>query len=163
MKYIYIVYILIILFFSCKKSDIDSNLKEKELPLYDYTDKDIEEFYIKGNYDLVVLNYWAGFCTPCKKEMLDLQKIYNEYKDKNILIVGACIDEKDQVEFIKSILLSLNISYPNLYGVKPIFKGIEITGLPKTFIIEKDNIKFEFDGKRDYYFFKKVIEKNLVK
>ncbi|HOJ64379.1 MAG TPA: TlpA disulfide reductase family protein [Spirochaetota bacterium] len=162
MKRLYLIIFILFLIFNCKKESGDTYKdKEEMLQLYDFTDRNVEEFYENGNYNLIILNYWATFCSPCKEEMKDFAKLYNEYKDKNILIIGASVDSKEQLDLIKKIALFLNVSYPIVYGVKPNFKGNEITGIPKTFIIKDKEIKFEIDGKRDYNFFKEIIENNL--
>jgi len=156
-----VVIFLLLLAFSCKKSEISDN-REKDLEIYEWSNKDIQDFYKDKNYTLIILNFWATFCSPCKEEMKDFAKLYNEYKNKNVLVIGASIDSKEQKDLVKKIALFLNVSYPILYNVSPNFNGNEIVGLPKTFIIKDNKIMLEIDGKRDYNYFKKIIQENVA-
>lgn len=128
----------------------------------DYTGKDVSEFYSAKNYDLVVLNYWAVYCLPCKREMPDFDKLYKKYKDKNVLVLGASIDSNEKASFIKKLIKKLEVEYPIVYGVAAEFRGIDVTGLPKTFIMDKEGkILKEIDGQRDFEYFDEILEECL--
>ncbi|HOF01088.1 MAG TPA: TlpA disulfide reductase family protein [Spirochaetota bacterium] len=129
----------------------------------DLTDSDIEEYISNKEFDLLILNYWATYCSPCKEEMRDFVKLFDKYKNDGLLIVGASLDSPSELNLIKKICGFLKINYPIVYGIKSNFRNIEIGSLPKTFIIDKNNnILQEIDGKRDYNFFKEIIDKNLT-
>lgn len=130
--------------------------------LENYSNRNVSEFYKDKNYDLVLLNYWATYCLPCKKEMPDFDKLYKKYKDKNVLVLGASIDSKEKVSFIKKLLKKLKVEYPILYDVDSKFEGIDVSGLPKTFVLNKDgNILKEIDGKRNFEYFDQLIVEYL--
>lgn len=83
---------------------------------------------------VVLLNFWASWCTPCREEMPAMEKLYREYKDNNFVILAVAVKDrkKDALKFIKE----LKITYPvaldpdaqvgNLYGA---------WGLPATYLI----------------------------
>jgi peroxiredoxin len=83
---------------------------------------------------VVLLNFWASWCTPCREEMPAMEKLYQEYKDKNFVVLAVAVKDRkqDAVDFVKE----LKISYPvaldpeaqvgSLYGA---------WGLPATYII----------------------------
>jgi len=83
---------------------------------------------------VVLLNFWASWCVPCREEMPAMEKLYQEYKDKNFVILAIAVKDRkqDAIDFIKE----LKITYPialdpeaqvgNLYGA---------WGLPATYII----------------------------
>ena len=128
----------------------------------DYSHKNVSEFYADKNYDLIVLNYWATYCLPCKKEMPDFDKLYKKYKDKNVLVLGASIDFSEKASFINKLIKKLKVEYPILYGVDAEFRGIDVTGLPKTFVLYRDgNIVKEIDGQRDFEYFDEILEEYL--
>lgn len=89
---------------------------------------------------IVVLNFWASWCEPCREEMPELSQLHNEYKDKNIVVLGMAIED---VAAIKDFLKETKVSYP-LFAVD--MQGMEIAGnlgnnkgvLPFTVIIKAD-------------------------
>jgi thiol-disulfide isomerase/thioredoxin len=60
---------------------------------------------------LVLLNFWATWCTPCLHEIPDLVKLQKQYAARGLQIVGPAVDDPDSV---KSMLTPLGIDYPVL-------------------------------------------------
>ena len=97
-----------------------------------------------SNFDLkekkgkvVIINFWAKWCNSCRKEMLILDEIYNEYKSKGLEIIGISIDRKSQRKKVLEIASSL--SYPNsmFYEAKEIsFEEPDI--IPVNYVIDKN-------------------------
>lgn len=86
----------------------------------------------------ILLNFWASWCPPCRKEMPELQAFTHEYGDK-ILVVGVnWNDSRDEVE---RFLNEYGVSYLNLLDTNgKIFVRYGLTGLPTTFFIDEDGI-----------------------
>jgi peroxiredoxin len=58
---------------------------------------------------IVVLNFWATWCEPCREEMPELSILHDAYKDKNVVVLGVAVDDVGNInEFLKSN----KISYP---------------------------------------------------
>ncbi len=94
----------------------------------------------------VVLNFWGSWCVPCKTEMPELEKQYQQNKDKGVVFVGVNIGESpitvkqfvDQVGVTFPIWLDQQREITRLYNIGPI---------PTTFFIDKDGVvKDEFIG-----------------
>ena len=90
----------------------------------------------KGN--LILLNFWASWCPPCRKEIPDFIKIQNKYKDKPFTIIGISIEDKDPTE---AYAKKVGINFPILYGEE---KGTEIgkkyglLGVPYTMLLDQN-------------------------
>jgi thiol-disulfide isomerase/thioredoxin len=63
--------------------------------------------------EVVVLNYWASDCAPCRVESPQFDAVYRAYKDKGVDIVG--VDFKDERASAKSFVRHNDISFPNVY------------------------------------------------
>jgi thiol-disulfide isomerase/thioredoxin len=61
---------------------------------------------------VVIVNFWATWCGPCKVEIPDFVKLYAEYKDKGLVIVGISID--DSPEQLKAFMGEYKMNYPVL-------------------------------------------------
>ena len=93
-----------------------------------------EDFNLKNQKGKVILiNYWATWCPPCRGEMPSLQSLYNDYKDK-VVFVFLTQDDKNKVDkFYKDNNYSLP-TYNMLSNPSP---EINTGTLPTTFIIDK--------------------------
>lgn len=58
---------------------------------------------------IIVLNFWATWCPPCREEMPELSALHTEYKNKNVLVLGVAVDELD---LVKKFSQESPVSYP---------------------------------------------------
>jgi DsbE subfamily thiol:disulfide oxidoreductase len=83
---------------------------------------------------LVLLNFWATWCVPCREEMPAMERLYQQYKSKGFTIVA--VDVKDSRKDALAFLKELKINYPVLYdpdGEVGLLYGA--WGLPTTYLI----------------------------
>ena len=113
---------------------------------------------------LVLLNFWASWCPPCRAEIPGFIKIQEEYKDKGFTIVGAAIEDKEEVnKYIEKI----GMNYPSAYGIEAVRKIAGVYGdpdgaLPYSVLIGKDQkILMFFAGFLSEKKLKELIDKNL--
>ncbi|HLQ77748.1 MAG TPA: TlpA disulfide reductase family protein [Terriglobia bacterium] len=85
---------------------------------------------------VVLVNFWATWCPPCRKEMPDLQALQNRFKDQGFVIL-AISDEKASV--VKPYLAEHKITYPVMLdpGDK-VNKLFQVVGIPKSFVYDRD-------------------------
>jgi len=89
---------------------------------------------LKGN--VVLLNVWATWCGPCKKELPVVQKMYDTYSDRNFVVVSVNVDADRRR--VAPFLKQFNISLP-VYFASPEDAGpLTATGIPSTFILGPD-------------------------
>jgi len=88
---------------------------------------------LKGK--VVVVNFWATWCPPCRKEMPDLDALYNQFKDKGLVIL-AISDEKDDT--VKKFIDEKKYTYPILLDHGTVHKLYEVGGIPKSFIYNRE-------------------------
>jgi len=86
---------------------------------------------------VVVLNFWASWCPPCRQEMPAFQRVWDAYRDKGVLFLGINIQD-DEAE-ARAFLREFGITYPNLLDppgrVATLYGAV---GIPSTFVIAQD-------------------------
>ncbi len=82
----------------------------------------------------VLLNFWAAWCPPCRKELPDLQQFHERYSAK-VALVG--INWGEPVQTVKPFLERYGVTYPNLLDERgTAFVSYRLTGMPTTFFID---------------------------
>jgi thiol-disulfide isomerase/thioredoxin len=96
---------------------------------------------------IVLLNFWATWCPPCRAEMPDLVKWQREYRKKGLRVVGVTYPPTDLIE-VRKFIRSLSVNYPVLLGAKEtksLFDPAET--LPLTVVIDrKGNVSDVIEG-----------------
>jgi thiol-disulfide isomerase/thioredoxin len=89
---------------------------------------------------IVVLNFWATYCVPCRKEMPDLSAIQNEYAALGVQVVGASSDTADDRQKVLQFIKETKLNFPVWLGATTgdMAKFGLGPGLPGTAIIGRD-------------------------
>lgn len=89
----------------------------------------------RGN--IVVLNFWASWCGPCRDEAPELQAVYERYRERGVEFIGVTyLDEDDDSQ---AFMAEYGITYPN--GPDPrsiVANRYNVTGAPETFIVDQN-------------------------
>jgi peroxiredoxin len=88
--------------------------KEAELTLKDMFGVEQRLSSLRGR--IVVLNFWATWCGPCKKEMPDLAAIQNQYAAFGVQVVGASADSMAEVKAVRQFIKDASINFPIWLG-----------------------------------------------
>ena len=128
-------------------SDIKNLAINKELKRYDAItfldgkNKKIGLNDFKGN--LILLNFWASWCAPCKKEMpsLDLLRNYEELDNLKVFPINV---GQDNIEQAKNFFKELNIQNLDLYFDSSITlaKKFRLRGIPTSILFNKEGLEF---------------------
>jgi thiol-disulfide isomerase/thioredoxin len=89
---------------------------------------------------IVVLNFWATYCIPCRKEMPDLAAIQNEYAALGVQVIGASADAMEEQKKVLDFIKETKVNFPVWLGATThdMAKFGLGPGLPGTVIIGRD-------------------------
>jgi peroxiredoxin len=89
---------------------------------------------------VVLLNFWATWCPPCRLEMPTMQKIYADYKEKGFEILAINI-ESDATEEIREFIKELRLTFPILLDSDmKVTRKYRLIGLPVSMLIDRQGI-----------------------
>ena len=127
--------------------------KVKTIPAIDFTLKDqYGNTHTLSDYKgkTVFLNFWATWCSPCRAEMPDIQKLYEEFQqeEEDIVILGVAapnLGREKSEEGIKGFLEENGYTYPVVMDTEAeAFQAYGINSFPTTFMIDKDGNVFGY-------------------
>ena len=90
---------------------------------------------------VVLLDFWATWCPPCRKEIPGFIELYNTYKSRGLVVIGVSMDDTDDTPDVKRFATQMKMNYPILLGfgrdddLKPAFGELP---LPTSFVIARD-------------------------
>ena len=119
----------------------------KDLKTYDnviFLDQKDKKINIKDfNGNLVLLNFWATWCEPCKEEMPSLDRLQNNSELNNIKVFAINIS-KESLKKINDFFQELNIEYLEPYFDAPttLAKTLSLRGVPTSILFNKEGKEF---------------------
>jgi len=114
------------IFTGCKSSYGDFTLMDldgNEISLSDFNGK------------VLILNFWATWCPPCREEIPDFVEVYNEYESKDVQFIGV---SNEDISTLRSFVEDYNINYPILIDNANVASKWGINAIPTTFMLDRD-------------------------
>jgi peroxiredoxin len=85
---------------------------------------------------VVLVNFWATWCPPCRKEMPDLDALYNRFKDQGFVVLAISDEEAGKVS---PFIAEHRITYPILLDPgRKVNDLFQVEGIPKSFVYDRD-------------------------
>ncbi len=99
---------------------------------------------LKGK--VVLLDFWATWCGPCRESIPHLIQLYNDYREKGLELIGVDVDKGD-VETVRRFVKSMDIPYPIVVAPDDVVRSYRVNGIPATILIDKEgNIRERITG-----------------
>jgi peroxiredoxin len=111
------------------KSDGGANLKLSEL---------------RG--EVVLINFWASWCGPCRQEMPLLSELHDKYKEMGFTVLGVNVEEDSSQA--RKLLQDMPVSFPVLFdNESTVSRQYEVVAMPSTVLVDRDgNMRYLHKG-----------------
>lgn len=123
-----------------KETTTQHLIDDNKAPNFVLSDVDGEKFDL-ANYrgKGVLINFWATYCPPCKKEMPYLEKAYSDYKNQGVEVLAVNVEEPLLV--VNRFVAEKKLSFPILLDRHgDVAKSYEVLNLPTTFLVNSDGL-----------------------
>ena len=89
--------------------------------------------------DVIIMNFWATWCPPCRAEMPGLNRFYEAYQDKGVVLLA--INEEESVETVRPFIQNNNFTFPVLLDLQgKVAQQYSTRSFPTTFIIDREGV-----------------------
>ena len=113
----------------------DANRQKANFTLTDLEGKTWTLKDLKGK--VVLVNFWATWCPPCRKEMPDLEALYNRFQDEGFVILA--VSEDEETAKVGPFITEHKITYPILLDPgNKVNQLFQVEGIPKSFVYDRD-------------------------
>ncbi|MEO0136512.1 MAG: TlpA disulfide reductase family protein [candidate division WOR-3 bacterium] len=123
---------LIFTLFCTKEKSGTSDIKGNDFTLKSLQGEEYTLSKLKGR--VVIVDFWATWCPPCRREIPHLVALYEKHKDKGLLILGVSAEDK---QTLATFARENNINYPILLGNNEVFQRFGVHSIPHTLFIDK--------------------------
>jgi peroxiredoxin len=117
------------------KLETDDQLRQKaDFTLTDLHGKTWTLSQLRGK--VVLVNFWATWCPPCRKEMPDLEALYNRFKGQGLVILAISDEELGKVA---PFIAERKITYPVMLDPeRKVNEMFQVEGIPKSFVYNRE-------------------------
>ncbi|WP_394228861.1 TlpA family protein disulfide reductase [Pseudoalteromonas spongiae] len=109
---------------------------------------------------VVLINFWASWCGPCRKEMPLLDELHAKYSDLGFTVLGVNVEQQNQKA--KEFINELNVSFPILLDEQnTVSKLYDVEAMPTTVVIDRNsNLRYVHYGYQagDEKLYKKMVK-----
>lgn|GEM_PF-537276 len=102
---------------------------------------------------IVLIDFWATWCGPCRAELPNVLKLYHAYHDKGFDVIGICLD--DNQESVKEFIANERIPWVTLFSTKksqrgwanPLATYYGITGIPRAILVDREGTVVDMNAR----------------
>ncbi|MFW6078674.1 MAG: TlpA family protein disulfide reductase, partial [Gemmatimonadota bacterium] len=90
---------------------------------------------------VVLVNVWATWCAPCRRETPDLQALYERHADDGLTILGVSVDAAGARRAIREFVREFDVTYPILHDSgERVANAFRVRGVPTSVLVDRDGM-----------------------
>lgn len=134
-KVVTIFHLALVLFLSFSVNANEMKKPAPDFTLKSYSGKNLKLSEFRGQ--VVLVNFWASWCGPCRQEMPLLEKLHNKYAGLGFSVMGVNVEENNTEA--KGIVKKEKLTFPVLFDTEnKVSQLYQVSAMPSTVIIDRD-------------------------
>ncbi|MFN3478918.1 MAG: peroxiredoxin family protein [Thermodesulfovibrionales bacterium] len=135
----FITFMVFLVLSSCTRGKKQA-IKGDEAPDFTLRTTNSSEVHLSDLRGKVVLiEFWATWCPPCRESIPTMNEIYKRYNEKGLVLLGISVDKgQNVVEDLRAFVREYSIQYPVLIDSKNVNNLYGVYSIPTTFLIDKE-------------------------
>ena len=136
-------------FISTNANALDIGQKAPDFTLKNLQGKNLNLVEQRGQ--IILINFWASWCGPCRKEMPILQNLHDKYQDLGVSVWGVNVEQENQAG--RDFLADLHLSFPIFFDpTNSISETYQVEAMPTTVIVDRSGVvRYIFRGYKSGY------------
>ena len=128
-------FIVVALLFGCTSKSDQMDVTAADFTLQDMSGNNVKLSHYRGK--VVLLEFWATWCPPCRASIPGIEKMYKSLKDKGFVVLAVSMDEGDW-NSVESFVRSYGITYPVLKGTDDVASKYRVRTIPLLLILDRE-------------------------
>ena len=135
--------------FLATQSLADTGKPAPDFALKSYSGENLRLSEYRG--EVVMINFWASWCGPCRQEMPLLDEMYQQYQPLGFTILGVNVEEDSSKA--KQLLADIPVNFPVLFdNSSEVSKLYNVVAMPSTVLVDRDgNVRYLHQGYKPGY------------
>ena len=156
-KFVFVFFLTAFLMIGCDNSTSEQSVPKgglvgniaPDFTLTDMQGQQVSLSQFRGK--VVIVNFWATWCPPCREEMPSMEKLYRDYQDKGLVMLAVNVDENGK-QAVAKFLQRTPHSFPILLDSENVAQNTYgVFRFPESFIIDRNGVVVEkIIGGRDW-------------
>ena len=116
---------------------LDAGQRLPEIGLTDVSGRKVDVASLQGK--VVVVDFLASWCAPCKQELPVLEKLYKKYQGQGLVVVGVSVDE--ELSNLQGLLKQIRVSFPVVHdAAKAVAGRYKPPRMPSSYVVDRKGI-----------------------
>jgi peroxiredoxin len=120
-----------------RKKEKAEKVAAPDFTLQDLAGRKVRLADLKGK--VVLLEFWATWCPPCREAIPSIERLHEAYKDKGLAVLGISMDDGEW-EDVRSFVKEYRIKYPVLKGTEEVSTAYMIRVIPTLYLIDRNGM-----------------------
>lgn len=118
----------------CEETPTIRTVSGKDFTLNDLTGNPVRLSDYKGK--VVMLEFWASWCAPCRQSVPELKALHEEYKDRGFVLIAISLDENPRK--VREFVEEFEVDYTVVIDDKDVNAAYGVFSIPTTFLLDRE-------------------------